>query len=69
MVIACCSAELQFSKCRPFAPLSAGSKGRRYNSLPNGDCVIAKAEQFLAVLKDPKADKEVSRVNDGLFSR
>ena len=24
---------------------------------PNGDCVIAKTEQFLAVLKDPNADK------------
>ncbi len=24
---------------------------------PNGDCVIAKTEQFLAVLKDPKADR------------
>jgi hypothetical protein len=25
---------------------------------PNGDCVTAKTEQFLAVLKDPNADKE-----------
>jgi hypothetical protein len=25
---------------------------------PNGDCVTAKTEQFLAVLKDPKADKD-----------
>jgi len=24
----------------------------------NGDCVITKTEQFLAVLKDPKADKD-----------
>ena len=24
---------------------------------PNGDCVIAKTKQFLALLKDPKADK------------
>ncbi len=24
---------------------------------PNGDCVIAKTEQFLAVLEDPNADK------------
>jgi hypothetical protein len=26
---------------------------------PNGDCVIAKTEQFLAVLKDPNTDKDV----------
>jgi hypothetical protein len=25
---------------------------------PDGDCVIAKTEQFLAVLKDPNADKD-----------
>ncbi|HMD83859.1 MAG TPA: S1/P1 nuclease [Terriglobia bacterium] len=25
---------------------------------PSGDCVIAKAEQFLAALKDPNADKD-----------
>ena len=29
----------------------------RTASAPKGDCVIAKTEQFLTVLKDPKADK------------
>jgi hypothetical protein len=31
--MACCSAELQLSRGRPFAPLRAGSKGRRYLGL------------------------------------
>ena len=28
-----------------------------HGNVPNGDCVIGKTEQFLAVLKDPKADR------------
>ena len=35
----------------------ADSKIDSARECPNGDCVIAKTEQFLAVLKDPNADK------------
>jgi len=35
----------------------ADSKIDLARECPNGDCVIAKTEQFLAVLKDPKADR------------
>jgi len=34
----------------------ADSKIDLARECPNGDCVIAKTEQFLAVLKDPSAD-------------
>jgi hypothetical protein len=30
---------------------------------PNGDCVIPKTEQFLAVLKDPNADNDARMVD------
>jgi hypothetical protein len=36
----------------------ADSKIDLARECPNGDCVIAKTDQFLAVLKDPKADKD-----------
>jgi hypothetical protein len=36
----------------------ADSKIDLARECPNGDCVIAKTEQFLAILKDPKADKD-----------
>jgi hypothetical protein len=36
----------------------ADSKIDLARECPNGDCVIAKREQFLAVLKDPNADKD-----------
>jgi hypothetical protein len=36
----------------------ADSKIDMARECANGDCVIAKTEQFLAVLKDPKADKD-----------
>lgn len=35
----------------------ADSKLDMARECPNGDCVIAKTEQFLAVLKDPHADR------------
>ncbi|MGA2075412.1 MAG: S1/P1 nuclease [Terriglobia bacterium] len=36
----------------------ADSKIDLARECPDGDCVIAKTQQFLAVLKDPKADKD-----------
>ena len=36
----------------------ADSKIDLARECPNGDCVVAKTEQFLAVLKDPNADKD-----------
>jgi hypothetical protein len=35
----------------------ADSKIDLARECPNGDCVIAKTQQFLVVLKDPEADK------------
>jgi transcriptional regulator with XRE-family HTH domain len=35
---------------------------------PNGDCVIAKTEQFLAVLRDPKANREAKGLSQGDIS-
>jgi len=37
----------------------ADSKLDLAHECANGDCVIAKTEQFLAVLKDPNAGKDV----------